>query len=80
MKEYMKKCNSIVAKQVANRSFRKNTYVQLKSRQYHDSWLVSVIEYDETFESYSNVILDALNELSDFTCEIQRFNFSSTEV
>ena len=80
MKENMKKCNSIVAKQVANRSFRKNTYVQLKSRQYHDSWLVSVIEYDETFESYSNVILDALNELSDFTCEIQRFNFSSTEV
>ena len=76
----MKKCNSVVAKQVANRSFRKNTYVQLKSRQYHDSWLVSVIEYDETFESYSNVILDALNELSDFTCEIQRFNFSSTEV
>jgi hypothetical protein len=80
MKENMKKCNSVVAKQVANRSFRKNTYVQLKSRQYHDSWLVSVIEYDETFESYSNVILDALNELSDFTCEIQRFNFSSTEV
>ena len=76
----MKKCNSVVIKQVANRNFRKNTYVQLKSRQYHDSWLVSVIEYDETFESYSNVILDALNELSDFTCEIQRFNFSSTEV
>lgn len=80
MKENMKKCDSVLAKQVVNRSFRKNTYVQLKSRQYHDSWLVSVIEYDETFESYSNVILDALNELSDFTCEIQRFNFSSTEV